>query len=159
MDKDDILILQMLKEGKPIQEIQKKLGVSRQSVYYRIQKLRKEIGLQDTIKADFEKVGYKTTILCLIKWNFQDYKNLIDFIEGYIIKNPHLCVYTILLGEWDAVAVFACESQSQYYDEVLHTILMNGGPHVRSWVSLPITKIQAGGINLPDLVGSLLKKG
>jgi DNA-binding Lrp family transcriptional regulator len=152
MDKKDMMIMQMLKEGKKIKEIQKKLGISRQSVYYRIQRLKKGVSLKETVSADFEKLGYNSLILCLIKWNFQDYDGAWNFADKYIFKNPNTCLYMILLGEWDAVAVFACRSQNEYYEKILHTILSNGGPYLKDWVSIPITQITSGGINLPNLI-------
>lgn len=156
MDVTDLKILEMLKKGVKIADIQKALKVSRQSVYYRIQKMKQEINLKDTVVADLDKLGYHSLVLVMVKWNLSKYEEIKKFGESTIATSPYVVSYFVLLGEWDAAIIFACKSQREYYEKVINGILMKAGDVVRTWQSIPITDVPHGNLVLPDVEKSLI---
>lgn len=156
MDKEDIKILGMLKDGKRVADIAKVLHLTRQALYYRIQKLKKEIKMSETITANFEKLGLSTMTLVLIKWRMEQYEKGKEFLDN-LSKNPHTCFMVSLLGEWDHAIIFATSSMSGYR-LLTRKLWVEGGQYIDKWQTYPISDVLGGGVCLPDLENVLSEK-
>lgn len=155
MDELDIQILQMLSKGVEINEIAKSMNVSRQSVYYRIQKLKKEVGLKETVSANLEKLGINTVVLVMVKWRLEESEGRKKFMPS-LFENPHVILAFPVLGGWDYGLIVAARTMTEYSDFV-SWVYKEGGRFLERWESLPITRFWKGGFELPDIQGLLGK--
>ena len=157
MDELDLKIVRLLKDGVEISKIQKQLNISRQAVYYRIKKLKEDIKLKETVTADLEKLGFNSVIVVLAKWKIKEFEEFYEKFRKYIVQNPHVCLASVLLGEWDTLIIFACRSHKQYR-EVLREVYKGLGDFISEWRSIPITSFETGGVQLPDVDKALEKE-
>lgn len=155
MDEIDIRLLHMLNQGLEINEISKKLGLTRQSIYYRIKKLKETIELKQTISANLEKIGINTMVLVLIKWNLEKLDERTEFVDK-IINNPHVGLTFPILGSWDYCLIVIAKSMREYSDFVTWAY-KEGKGCLEKWESYPITKFRKGNIELQDIQGLLSK--
>lgn len=155
MDEIDLKLVMMLVKGKKVGDIASTLKLTRQSVYYRIQKLRTEIDLKETISANLNKIGINTLILVLIKWRLEEATELEAFVKK-LLDDPYVCLAMPLLGKWDYALIITAKS-TQAYRKFIQKVHRTGGKHLQEWESYPITEFRKGELLLPQ-IDKLLKE-
>jgi DNA-binding Lrp family transcriptional regulator len=149
MDAVNLKLLTLLAQGLNINDIAKKTGMTRQSVYYRVKKMKEEVGLKETVTANLEKIGINTLILVMIKWRLDKTEQLGEFVPRLFAK-PNVCLAFPVLGRWDYCLLVATKSMKSYRTFVAW-VYKEGGEFLQEWESFPLTDFRKGGIELPDV--------
>lgn len=131
LDKKDRKILHQLEidSRQSCASIGKEVGLSREVVSYRINRLEKQ-GVIDkyVVILNYKKIGYES-----YKWYLQlentDYKKLQEIIES-LKKHPYCVWINTCTGKWDLIAVFLAIS-SLHFKSIIRDLLVQHGKYVR----------------------------
>ncbi|MBT4447027.1 Lrp/AsnC family transcriptional regulator [archaeon] len=112
LDKKDVQILKLLSQNcrTPTGHIAKKIGMSRESTHYRIQRLvEKKVITNFTISVDYQKLGFLHHIIFL---SFQNAKDM-DALVKKIISHPLVGWTTLTPGKWNLIYDVFTQDMSQ----------------------------------------------
>lgn len=100
----------------PVSRIARKLGLKRETVKYRLSKLRSRGVIKYFIPyLDLSRIGYNVWGFMLISFKDLDNKSE-DAFEDYVKKNPHIIFAYRALGEWDYGVEFFAKTPQHFYE-------------------------------------------
>ena len=148
-------IIRMLSENSrvPMSDVAKKLGISRQAVTKRLDRLNRELKIEHTLDFDEDKLGLINPHLIFVKFRKRPSDKLVRqlFQESYI---PQVVVSTI--GEYDLIVYANSPSRDEYvhWNMGMQMALADYGV---SWLSSEIVHHQLGFFPLRDEILERLK--
>ncbi|MEM0160106.1 MAG: Lrp/AsnC family transcriptional regulator [Thermoplasmata archaeon] len=119
IDKTDMDIIRILKDDskKPLEEMSKALGLSKSTIYYRINRLIKRgIIKKFSIVLDNKKLGYDISALCCINIKFKQ-ASIEDIANKLAAINGIESVYSTL-GEMDFFVTIVAKSKDELKDTI-----------------------------------------
>ncbi|MBN2127693.1 MAG: winged helix-turn-helix transcriptional regulator [Candidatus Diapherotrites archaeon] len=126
LDRKDFLVLSELYEDArmPVSEISRKTGIQRDSIVYRINKMKKDGVIKSFVPVlDSAKIGfpiYSYVTLSMKSINSEKEKSFLSFCE----KNPFITYIASLSGKWDYEIVISAEN-IEHLNAVLKEIRNN----------------------------------
>lgn len=138
--KDKKILFQLCENAKqPLSEIAKKTGLSKNSVSYRIERLKKIRLLGGfTPQINLLKLDYNTyDILIKLKTNKEEQKIVTDFLSNY-----NLTYWLVeLFGEWDILLEIAAKN-IEHFAQMEEDILKNIGKYIEQYEVHTVLEIQ-----------------
>lgn len=116
LDKKDRHILELLSQDARLShnQIAKTVGLSKNAVTYRIERLQKN----GVITGFFTIINYSLLgisfyeVLLKLKASESERKEFIEYLQ----KNPYVMVVDKLVGEWNCIFEFGCKTQKSFFD-------------------------------------------
>ncbi len=141
LDKKDIELLKLLDENAryPISKLSRKLGMARDTIKYRMQKLIKSrIILKFTAVVNPPNFGFTN-----IAWVFLSLWNVTEEKEEEFVKhlknNPYVTYFAKVGGRWDYKIEITARNPG-HFDEILTGIRRKFPDIIRDYESIPLLK-------------------
>jgi DNA-binding Lrp family transcriptional regulator len=121
MEKPDAIDWEILRtishDGRmPVSRIARKLGIKRETVKYRLNKLFSSGVIKYCLPyLDLAKIGYPVWGFMLVSFKDLDSKSEAQF-DDYVRKNPHIIFAYRSLGEWDFGVEFFAKTPQHLYE-------------------------------------------
>jgi DNA-binding Lrp family transcriptional regulator len=126
-DVDKRILRELVRDASaPVQKIAAKMGLTRQTVSSRIQKLKKDkilVGLRAQI--DYRKIGYNNFFVLFLKLGSFDRRLLASALKEFR-GSPHVLMDASVTGEWDIMQVLAFKDNLEYDRFVEHLLTRYG---------------------------------
>jgi DNA-binding Lrp family transcriptional regulator len=122
MDEIDRRVLAELAKdsSQPVQKIAAKMGLTRQTVASRIEKLKKsKVLLGFRAEIDYSKIGYNAFFVLFLKLGSFDQELLAEALREFR-SSPNVLMDASVTGEWDVMQVLAFKDTREYDRFVSH---------------------------------------
>lgn len=141
IDQKDLKLLMLLENNArtPISKLSKNVGLSRDAVKYRINKLlENKILLKFTTTINPPNLGFSNISTVLISlWNLNPQKE--DNFINHIKNNPNITYFARVGGRWDYTIEITARNPG-HYDEILTNIRRKFSEIIKEYENIPLLK-------------------
>jgi len=139
-EKDKKLLILLERNARtPISKLSKDIGLSRDAIKYRINRLlENRILLKFTTTVNPPNLGFSNISTVLISlWNLNPEKE--DSFIGHIKNNPYITYFARVGGRWDYTIEITAKNPG-HYDEILTDIRRKFSDIIKDYESIPLLK-------------------